>query len=77
MVFAGIVARMGGRKVFTGVWWRDLREIEHLKDLGVDGRIILKWIYKKKDGKHGLDCSGSGQKQTGAACECGKMRIIS
>jgi len=27
--------------------WENLREREHLKDLGVDGRIILKWIFRK------------------------------
>ena len=27
----------------TGFWWRDLRESDHLEDLGVDGRKILKY----------------------------------
>jgi hypothetical protein len=31
--------------VHIGFWWGDLRE-----DPGADGRIILKWIFKKWDG---------------------------
>jgi hypothetical protein len=42
-------------EVHTRFWWEDLREGEHLEDLGVDGRIILKWIFTKWDeGGHGL-----------------------
>jgi hypothetical protein len=28
-------------------WWGELRESDHLEDLGIDGRIILKWIFKE------------------------------
>jgi hypothetical protein len=31
------------------IWWGDLTERDHLEDLGVDERIILKWIFKKRN----------------------------
>jgi hypothetical protein len=47
---AGHVARMGKREVHTGFWWGDLRKGDHLGNPCVDGRIILKWIFKEWDG---------------------------
>jgi len=39
----------GGGKVYTGFWWGNLREIDHLGDPSIDGRIILRWIFRKWD----------------------------
>jgi hypothetical protein len=42
-------------EVHTGFWWEDLKERGHLEDLGADGRIILKLIFKEWVWGHGLD----------------------
>jgi hypothetical protein len=50
---------MGTVEVHAGFWWGNLREGDHLEDLGVDRRIILKWILEEWKGE-GLDRSCSG-----------------
>jgi len=37
------------------VWWGNLRERDHLEDIGTDGRITLNQTFKKYGGGHGLD----------------------
>jgi hypothetical protein len=44
--WAGHVVHMGEREMHTGFWCGVLREGDHLKNPGVGGRIILKWIFK-------------------------------
>jgi hypothetical protein len=39
----------GNGEVHTGFWWGDPRERDRLKDPGIDGRIILKWIFNTWD----------------------------
>ena len=47
----------------TGSWWGNVNEEDHLEDIGKDGGIILKCIFKKMGWERGLDLSGSGQGQ--------------
>jgi hypothetical protein len=47
----GRVCGTYGREVYAEFWWVDLRERNHLEDLGIDERIILKLIFNKGDGK--------------------------
>ena len=50
MRWAGHVAWKGSGDVHAGFWWGNLREREHLKDLGVSGSVILRWTFRKWDG---------------------------
>jgi hypothetical protein len=45
----------GRGEVHKCFWFGNLRERDNLEDLGVDGRIMLKWIFKKWDWGHELD----------------------
>jgi len=49
MRWAGHVARMGKRKGVYRVWRGNLRERDHLGDRGIDGKIVLSWIFWKWD----------------------------
>jgi hypothetical protein len=40
---------MGKGKVCTGFWWGNLREMDRWGNPGVDGRIMIRWIFKKWD----------------------------
>jgi hypothetical protein len=42
-----------------------------MEDPGVDGRIILKWIFERFDVGHRLYLSGSGQGQVAGSCVYG------
>ena len=40
---------MRERRSYTGFCWGNLRERDHLGDLGVDGRVMLRWVFRKCD----------------------------
>ena len=45
----GACSSVGIREACTRFWWGNLRERDHLEYPGVDGMIILKWIFSKLD----------------------------
>jgi len=49
MRWAGHIAHKGRGEAYTGFWWGNLGERDHLGNPGVDGRIILRWVFRKWD----------------------------
>ena len=49
MRWAGHVVRMDERRGAYRFWWGNLRERDQLGDPGIDGIIILRWIFRKWD----------------------------
>ena len=49
MIWAGHVARMGEGEDHTGFWRGNLRERDQSENPSVDGKIILRWIFRKWD----------------------------
>jgi hypothetical protein len=38
-----------GGEIYKGFWWGNWRERDHWGYPGVDGRIIIRWIFSKWD----------------------------
>jgi len=54
-----------------------MTEGHHLEEPGVDRTIILRWIFRKWDGEHGLDRSVTGQGQVASCCKLGNESSVS
>jgi hypothetical protein len=57
--------------VYTGVWWGNLSERDHLENPGVDGRIILRMIFRKWDVRAWTGSMWFRIEAGVGTCECG------
>jgi hypothetical protein len=46
MRWMGLASHMAENRNTYRIWWGNLKEKDHLYDLDVDGRLILKWTSK-------------------------------
>jgi len=55
------------RRAHTKFWWGEVKEKCPLKDVGVSGRVVLKWMMAER----GLESAGLGEGQLAGCCEYG------
>jgi hypothetical protein len=54
----GLIWLVWGRKEgCTGCWWGNMRERGHWGDPDINGRIILRWIFRQLEGVVGTEWS--------------------
>jgi hypothetical protein len=48
---SGEYGRNMEEKLYTGFWRGNLKEGDYLKDIGIDGKTVLRWTLKEQDGR--------------------------
>jgi hypothetical protein len=66
----GTCSRYWGVEAYTGFYWGNWREEDHLGDLGVDERIILDGSSRSGKWGYGLERAGSEQRHVAGTCAC-------
>jgi hypothetical protein len=62
---------MGEKRGVVGFWWGNVKARDHLRVPGVDGRIILRWIFRKWNVGVWTGSSWLRIGEGGSTCECG------
>ena len=71
MSWTGQIARRGGVEVYTWICWETLRKSDHLENTSLDGRILMRWIFRDCDVRVWTDSVWLKLGTGGGHFECG------
>ena len=60
-----------------GFAWGNVMEIDHMGDVGVDGRIMFEWAFSKWDEEARTGFIWPGMGQVAGCCEHGNEHLVS